>query len=480
MVMLFVFSSEYIPAIIIASIIFIVQVAFFFGTNAKIRKLREIFPATPLNKNNVRSSSPYDPDVEITVHNEASEELKSIVGSINEYLKASKGTSEFDVIKSITEEEIGVLSDEIASRINIPLYTGLMGTFLGIIIGLLAILLRNDITQQSIMTFIGGILIAMGASLVGLFLTVRSNTVNLKRAKTTSERGKNTFFRFLRTDILAHSTKGLSEVVVAFRENINKFNASFGSNVKLFDEKLSENIKSLAQSVTLVSNNIIAVNSNTQSNIEILKALQTEKFQKMVNANMQLVEVINGSIPNFTEFFEKQKEVNTSVDKTLVLASTINTIMDRVKRFEDSINDLGDSIDKSDYMGSDLLAKVEKHLKDLDQQFTLLKQHSQTTSGQIEVHFASEVKKIEELSKKVLSELQAAMDFNVEKNPFTKLELLESIDQSLKDTQYKLNAIKSMKEQQSHFHENGQGGPGPRRKKTLINRIFPFIRRRRG
>ena len=66
--------------------------------------------------------------------------LRNILNSINTYLLRNKNNvSDFHLIKDISERNCEALDEEINSQLPIPLYLGLMGTMMGIIIGLLFI-----------------------------------------------------------------------------------------------------------------------------------------------------------------------------------------------------------------------------------------------------------------------------------------------------------------------------------------------------
>jgi biopolymer transport protein ExbB/TolQ len=417
--------------------IVLIQFAYFFITIAKTRGLKRLFPRHELSKENVKTIAVENAEeVEIISIEEVNRpEFQEIVDSINRYLINNKGVADFEIMKSNVERSVDRFHEAIVSQINVPMYIGLMGTFVGVVVGLFNIGFRGGVSEDNINSFIGGVLIAMIASFIGLLLTVVSNAYIYRKGKAISERGKDAFLKFLEVDVLPYSGSGLADVVSMFRDNISKFNTSFGRNIKSFDEKLSYNISSLDKPVSLLANNITSIVDNTQSNYRILELLQSSGFQQMTAANLKLIEAINNTVPNINEFIKKQQELNIAIEKTAMIVSTIEGVLNRVKRFEESINNLGSKIDNADYLGSDLLIKVNKKLEELDSQFALIKQHSQTTSGQIEVHLEAEKQKIDLLSAKILSELRDAMEFKTGKNPFTKLDLLESIDKNLNDIQ---------------------------------------------
>lgn len=69
--------------------------------------------------------------------NEVSPLLREIVKTINNYLKKNKGgAADFHLIKDIVERHTDAIDEEINHKLPVPIYLGLMGTVIGIIVGL--------------------------------------------------------------------------------------------------------------------------------------------------------------------------------------------------------------------------------------------------------------------------------------------------------------------------------------------------------
>jgi hypothetical protein len=363
----------------------------------------------------------------------------NLVDLINQYLEKNRHAADFGIIRSIVDSNIAVYEEDIISVVSLPLYIGLMGTFAGVALGLIAIAISGTISEQSIDTFIKGVIIAMTASFVGLLLTVVNNAGRYKQAKSLNERRKNDFFNFIRIHLLPYLGNDLTNVVNTFKNNINKFNTNFGRNLSLFDEKLSENVKMLGLSVSSLTEKIDPLVENTRSNREILSQLRSAEFRQLTATNMQLTEIVGNSASKLVEFAGQQVQLSNSITKMAEAIAGIDSVMNRIRRFEESLNSLGDRIGTADYMGSDVLKKIELKLDYLDKQFELLKQHSQNTSGQIEHHFIQEQRKIEDLSVRTISDLQGAMNFNIGQNPLKKLDRLDSIAATLNEILTKIN-----------------------------------------
>src|ERR1700733_13991120 len=125
-----------------------------------------------------------------------------IVYSLNTYLLRNKGVaSDFHLIKDVVERNCDSVEEDIHQTVSLPLYLGLLGTFLGIIVGLIKISGidfggENNGMDMAISALLKVVMIAMVASFFGLALTVLNNGFFFKVAKARLEEGRNDFYTF--------------------------------------------------------------------------------------------------------------------------------------------------------------------------------------------------------------------------------------------------------------------------------------------
>ena len=102
--------------------------------------------------------------------------LNEICNALNMYLQKNKGAaSDFHLMKDVVERYCDAEEEEISVQQPIPLYLGLMGTMIGIIVGIGFIAMSGGLSSDSLMDNITSLMtcvaIAMAASLVGIFCT---------------------------------------------------------------------------------------------------------------------------------------------------------------------------------------------------------------------------------------------------------------------------------------------------------------------
>ena len=160
-------------AVIVVAVVIAVQIHSFLKTKGKIKELNSLFEdvdtlllqETSITPNVLRDkvslrkflqnipprhddengndSKDYTDLSLIVFHDKnksLNERFKMIINHTNEYLCKNTGTSaDLGVLEDICDNQKETLEDEIQNSLNVPLYLGLAGTFIGIITGLLGV-----------------------------------------------------------------------------------------------------------------------------------------------------------------------------------------------------------------------------------------------------------------------------------------------------------------------------------------------------
>ena len=63
-------------------------------------------------------------------------DLNELIKEINNYVVKTKGTTDFSVIQNKVERKLNMRYDQSMSLLSFPTYLGLMGTFLGVFLGI--------------------------------------------------------------------------------------------------------------------------------------------------------------------------------------------------------------------------------------------------------------------------------------------------------------------------------------------------------
>jgi hypothetical protein len=205
--------------------------------------------------------------------------ISTIQRAINTYLIRNKGAiSDFNLLRDIIQRNLDVVEEDIALTTPIPVYLGLVGTMLGIIVGLFALPdLRSDsfLEGAGISGLLGGVRLAMIASATGLVLTVLTNGWLFKGAKTQVERRKNDFYTFLQTELLPILSQSVNAGVVSLNRSLDVFGATFGQDIDQLNTLMQRNHESMmAQQTALAALKDLDVTTIAQFNVQVLGELR--------------------------------------------------------------------------------------------------------------------------------------------------------------------------------------------------------------
>ena len=274
------------------------QIVFFIRTRRKISTFKKIIP----NNLQIKESK-------ITSASQQQSSANETLESINKYISNNQsGTLDFNLLKDIVERNINNRENNILFMIPIPLYLGLIGTILGIILGLSNI---PDISSQEsagellnygINNLLSAVRFAMIASGFGLFCVLINSNFTFRRIKTEVETSKNNLYTFIQTEFLPKRTQGITDTLVTLEISLSKFNEDFNTNIGKFNIAMKESSESI------------------KNQRELLKALTEES---------QLTNIINYNLHGAKE-----------IEKTIELFKTFKADMGNISEFSQTTKDL--------------------------------------------------------------------------------------------------------------------------------------------
>lgn len=288
--------------------------------------------------------------------------LKTIIESINTYLIRNKGAvADFNLLKDIIQRNLDTIEEEISIMIPLPVYLGLMGTMAGIIVGLFGLPDVSDpqfLEGGGINGLIGGVKIAMIASLCGLLFTVYNSGFRFKGAKHLVESNKNSFFTFLQTELLPVLTENVNSGIIGLNRTIDNFGVTFGANVVRLD-RLMENVQSMTQ-----QNFDAMVTQQTA-----LDSLHKLDISKIANVNVKVLGELNRSVgaleglarslEMLDKFVENSRELIDKTNDVSLLAQRIESVFEESKSLQKYLHGHFGELEKRGDIITNTLIKVD-------------------------------------------------------------------------------------------------------------------------
>lgn len=398
-----------------------IQFWFFFRTRRKLNELSLFFPSKKWE------TSGDEEHLTLIAVPEESKNAQELVSEINDYITKTNGAVEYAVIKDKTERRIDSLYEFATSKISFPTHLGLMGTFFGVYIGLECFnagLGQGDggITDQMIKELIGGIIVSMWTSLIGLVLmTISNNHASKVQKKVDAQRDE--FFKFLQMSVIPTLGTNVSSSLNRLRSTIGNFEPSFRAVIEefktafrdctdMFKGTFAENAEVLTKSVAEMGSNMTLINENIQKQDQLLATLRQREvvvtldkfvsaansFDSVTTSIQKLEEAKERIIASTNTLAEKQESYNQSLEIPTRLLQQVNAILDRVTTFEKSINALGVNIAQTQLLGNTQINAIEEQLNALKTKHSLVYRYQDTEVEELEKIYEEQSKAVMELS----------------------------------------------------------------------------------
>lgn len=292
-------------------------------------------------------------DVELILINGGSTPFKEMVNETNSYLCKNVGTSaDLSILEEICNSKIDSIESEIQNSLNVPLYLGLGGTFIGIIIGLTGIVFNLDTlfgsgsataTTSPLRNLLLGVVIAMVASFVGLGLMTWNSAIEYKNALRACNKNKTSYFDFLRRELMPSLSNSMASSLNSLKGVLGEFVGKFGRNLNAYNnsaELLNDNIEK--QHLLLV---------------EINKMNQTQMATTIAETFNQL----NNSSEAFSVFHKYQEELNGTVQGVVRALSRIDDIINSFDNFANALSVVVENQGTAVELQTQFQSAIEKH-----------------------------------------------------------------------------------------------------------------------
>lgn len=364
---------------------------------------------------------------------DASVEATELVREVNDYLVKNEGTTDFGIIKDKTERKLETLYEYAVSTISYPTLLGLLGTFLGVYFGLKSFKIGIEtagVSDVIIGKLIGGIIISMITSVVGLLLMMVSNLIASTYQKQV-EIKKNKFYDFLQVELMPgmgtsivsalqrlHKTINIFEP--AFRAIIEEFKAAFGECTITLRDTFGENVKQLTEAADVMGKNMVLINENVQKQDELLKTMRQKQTLDTLEKFTEAADKFESITKSFSKLYEIKDDIVASSEKLVRAQSEyveqmiipervfekVNAILNRISTFEENINALGVNIAQTQLLGNTQINLIEEQIFAIKKKTDLSVQYQDITDEQLRAIYEEQSKAINAINAQYRAAIQ--------------------------------------------------------------------------
>jgi hypothetical protein len=293
--------------------------AFWQGRLASAQ-LAAVFPASSSLRLTRHQDAATGQLVDVLLATGATPDFALIERDTNAYLLKNKGTADFDILQSIAERRANALDAEVQGNTSAPLYIGLMGTFLGAILGLAGLLAGSGkFDEAGIQGFLRGVTVAMIGSLCGLGLTLWGNAL-YKSAHRQAEQRRNDYYTFLQVELLPILHSDMAGSLGSLKAVLDAFNQEFLSKIYEFGPIVR------------------ALNENISTQKDFLEQLQKVGYTQMADASIRVFDKVAQSAHHFENFLAYQEQLNAMLRNGGEVASQLTALLGRLTGLETGLN----------------------------------------------------------------------------------------------------------------------------------------------
>lgn len=411
---------------ILVSLIFVGLQIRFFNETRKYRILFENFfkKKEPYSTFSKKVGDEYIP--QLTEVGEPNSDLNNLIMEINHYIEKTKGTTDFSVIQNKVERKLTMRYDQSTARLSFPTYLGLMGTFLGVFMGILMFIGGFDgagnISDDSIKNLLIGVLVSMFTSLIGLALTTY-NTAESGGARKKIEEDKNEFFDFVQTELMPSIDVSMVVAITKLHETVDKFEPAFDKVInrfqntfdrctKAFGEDFEKHVNAVSNAVEVMGENMDKINQNIRLQEMLLSTLKSNEIVRGLDRYVEAANHFIGITKSLDKFEEARRMMLAAAQEAIVIqnkyndslrvpreiALKVNSILDRITKFEQSINDVGESLANRHVLGNQVIEAIQRQVQGISKKGKIADKFLEMADGKLEDLFRRQTEVLESMN----------------------------------------------------------------------------------
>lgn len=351
--------------LILVGICLVLQGLAFADTLKKRIQLRKIFPKQSDHAMSLVDREDDGKQILVRKNVHSSKVFDEIINTINRYLSHNKGSADYAILKDITDRNCDAVEAQIEATASIPIYIGLCGTLIGIVLGVAVLGFRGGIDalfdttpvvmvesiseanselrtegskiktkdgnvyefsrgqwslyknpgEEGIKNLLQGVGIAMLTTLFGVLFTI-VGAWSSKRSSRVNEEKKNGFLSWLQAELLPQMSNDLGQVIFQMQRNLTKFNNTFASNTSQLDSVLK------------------GINTTYEDQTRLLKAVEKLKIDEIATANIRVLQELKECTDEIEELGQLVSNTTEYITKVDNLNSLLSSHLDRTRLIE--------------------------------------------------------------------------------------------------------------------------------------------------
>lgn len=253
--------------------------------------------------------------------------FKNILETLNKYLgENSDQISDYHLMKDVVDRNREVSESEIETIIPFTQYIGLVGTMLGIFVGVYQLVFGDGLenlmsgsttalANSGVTELLGGVALAVLTSAIGLGLTMFAS-FKFKNAKKAVETNENLFLSWIQAEILPNLSTDMTSTLIKMTNNLRVFNDTFSGNTEKLERTLAK------------------VNESYTGQAKLLEAIRKTNITEIVKANIDVYEKLKNCTEEIGMLGESLKVSRKYLQLVQDLTIKLDNADERAKTWE--------------------------------------------------------------------------------------------------------------------------------------------------
>ena len=369
---------------------------------------------------------------------EQESDLNKLLSEVNHYVAKTKGTTDFAVIQNKVERMLTMRYEQSEAKLAFPTHLGLMGTFLGVLMGIFMFIWgfdgQGDVRDDAIKNLLIGILVSMSTSFIGLLLTTINNAF-ISEAKKGVEEDKNEFYDFVQTELMPSLDVSLVVAISKLHETVDKFEPAFNGVIKRFQdtfdrctkafgESFETNVKTVSKAVEVMGENMDKINENIQLQQNVLSTFKSDEVAKGLEKYVEAADHFVGITQSLNKFEEARRMMLAATQEAInyqnqyadwlqiprEIAVRVNDILNRIKNFEENIERIGEKLAEREILGNDVVNAISDQVNAIEKKSKIADKYLQLADGQLEDLFKEQTAVIDQMNHRYRAAIQGHID----------------------------------------------------------------------
>ena len=369
---------------------------------------------------------------------EQESDLNKLLSEVNHYVAKTKGTTDFAVIQNKVERMLTMRYEQSEAKLAFPTYLGLMGTFLGVLMGIFMFIWgfdgQGDVRDDAIKNLLIGILVSMSTSFIGLLLTTINNAF-ISEAKKGVEEDKNEFYDFVQTELMPSLDVSLVVAISKLHETVDKFEPAFNGVIrrfqdtfdrctKAFGESFETNVKTVSKAVEVMGENMDKINENIQLQQNVLSTFKSDEVAKGLEKYVEAADHFVRITQSLNKFEEARRMMLAATQEAInyqnqyadwlqiprEIAVRVNDILNRIKNFEENIERIGEKLAEREILGNDVVNAISDQVNAIEKKSKIADKYLQLADGQLEDLFKEQTAVIDQMNHRYRAAIQGHID----------------------------------------------------------------------